>query len=152
MEVKRKMTVLGYIQKDNKKVDRYIVMDVKTRNIHCITVCECVEFIEKGNQIVGLSYSGSGIKPTGYFRALEAVGVKDKKECKNFTVLIRYIYRDKKKYDISDAMGNTHIVDEEELNKLLDDGVKINGIKRRSSGIVLYKDIDTILVKEAKKK
>lgn len=123
----------------------YILFDTLQWEPIILKSYECTKMIKNGATIVGLSCRGNNSAQANqhFFKNKGILGDSNQEEV--FTVIRRILHMKYKNYIICNQMGKTSTITEEELNTMFENGAKINGAKKRKTGIIIASGIKTIM-------
>lgn len=134
---------VGKIEEGGYHAAKYILYDDETGETLAASSAECIKLIE-ADKLVGLVANGRSVKTNHFYKWKGLVG---EGEPEVWTVVQRLIDSKRISYKLSDRVGNTRIVSAAELEKIIDEGERVNGALKRKNGMMVAKKIPSKFIR-----
>lgn len=139
-----KLILTGEMRSKGNLPTKYLLYDASTKNIRVLTGKECLELMNSGVRIVGFKAGNSKPrKDKYYFKHTGLVGEEGTEEV--WTIVKSIVYLNSKAYLLISQVGKERTMLEEKLKDSLNNGLKVNGVKSKESGLIIHPDIEAIV-------
>lgn len=144
------ITVIGKILREsNRRIEKYIMFDNATNKTTLLAPYEVEDAINNGVKVVGLKKGGTTVLPSKYFSHIGVLGNEgsETEDCKNaeyYTIVRQLIFKNTRKYEVADLMGNTVTWERDHLLEMLKDH-HVNGVRLVHDQLHFSRDIEIII-------